>query len=241
MNPPVADAPTVAATPPERRKGGKGKKGGPIGSDFGGVAKEPSPEEKMSTPTALLAMAAQTESSKEEDRPSLADIAKALRQAATKIGALEKQIGDMGQTLQQVHMLTGSSLQGYSDPSRMVSLEVASRHAQPLMAADLDQEESQSFLVKKGDADVKEAHEKAVAQATAKPTIITGGGTTGGGSDGAPVKSKEEMDAARRARLERLEATQNAKSQEIMEAEKKKKAHDALFNQVGPNKPLGRL
>merc|ERR1712113_1265079 len=131
-------------------------------------------------------------------------------------------------------MGTGQTLEGYGttfQPSVQQLEKVAAMQNRDVVVsqtmADDDPESGQSsFMVKKADKDLQEVHEKAKARPAVSGSGITGGGSVGGT---AAAKTKDEIDAARKARLDRLEAAQNLKRKENEEAERKKKAQDALF------------
>eukprot|EP00927_Polykrikos_kofoidii_P055156 TRINITY_DN49444_c0_g1_i1.p1 TRINITY_DN49444_c0_g1~~TRINITY_DN49444_c0_g1_i1.p1 ORF type:complete len:290 (-),score=68.61 TRINITY_DN49444_c0_g1_i1:108-977(-) len=233
----------AASEPAGGKKGGKGGKKGfhPAHSKFDAADEA---EETVSAPgvsaTELLALATEVESelasaAKEaEDSKStaagaaIARVPEVLRRTAARLGALEKSSADMGATLRAINLMSGrgmTSIVGGLPGADPVDMDVAANDG------------PRSFLHKKGDEDVQELHRVAAQQ---RPT---GGSSSAGGALSAVEKTKEEMDAARKARLERLEAQQGAKQKEQAEAAIKSRAKEALFNSsmVGPAKPIGRL
>mmetsp|Transcript_88391 Transcript_88391/g.166563 ORF Transcript_88391/g.166563 Transcript_88391/m.166563 type:complete len:424 (-) Transcript_88391:269-1540(-) len=168
-------------------------------------------------------------------------LAEAMREAASKIAALENVMSEFGQALHIVNMVSANSLRSALNPEK--SEGGGSKSVlDSLSAAQEKQEETRSFLHKKGDSDLHELH-RAAAQPLARQTS-GGGGISGSGSCGSPSSrplTKEEMDKARQARLAVLEAKQAEKKKEQEEAEEKGKSREALFNRpfTGPAKPLG--
>lgn len=220
----------AAAEPAEKKpwsgkgKNGKGKKNA-IGA--GEARTDGGKDSGPVTATALLAMAVALDNRNGEAVPEPAQISQRLRQAAVRLGSLEKTVAELGQTMQAVHVLTGRSLDG---------LGVADKTdgSPPLMEEEFA---TKSYLHKKGDEELQEQH-RAVAQA--RPVQVSGGST--GGSVDTPAKTKEEMDQARRARLERLEAQQAERRKQMEDADKRSKAREAMFaSGVGPSKQLGQL
>jgi len=209
-----------------RGKGCKGKKGSGTG-DSGGCGRENSGAASV---TSLLTLASRAESANTEAHPSAAQLAHALRQAAARIGSLERALGDLGQTMQAISALSSRSLEGLGGTQDGAAAEAA---------ASGDAEATRSFLVKKGDEDVQEQY-RALAQA--RPTLASGV-SAAGGTLNAEAKTKDEMDQARRARLEKLEAMQAERKKQLEDADKRSKAHDALFSSslVGPARPLGKI
>lgn len=200
--------------------------------------------EEAVTAVGLLAMAQRvengggapaTEGSAEAATPEPVQVAKLLRQAAARIGALEKHREDLGQTLRAVNSLTGRSLAaaGLLSTDDMPTTQIvdASGDGEP---------RGQSYMIKKGDEDVQEAHR---AAAQMRPTTTSGGTTGGGGALSGQAKTREEMEQARRERLARLEQAQADKKREQDEAAAKTRARDALFQQpfASSAKPLGKL
>merc|ERR1712038_1811986 len=100
-------------------------------------------------------------------------------------------MGEFAQTLSAVNALTSRALEGAG-----VS-DVADSSGQA-------QEVTRSYLVKRGDEDVQDQYR---ATSQVRPSHGTGISTTGGALT-ASAKTKDEMDQARRARLEKLEAEQ---------------------------------
>jgi len=213
----------AAPAPPRKGKGGKGKKG--LGK--GDAAADAQEAGDTATATSLLAMASRVESGDAEQRPDPAQLAQLLRRAAARVASLEKAVGNLGQTLQTVHALSGRVLDG-----------CGGAQAQVPESAEPPEEAPKSYLIKKGDEDVQEQY-RALQQARPSQT----GGSVGGGALATSAKSKDEMDQARMARLERLEAQQAERKKQLEGADKKSKAHDAMFNTglVNAPKVLGRL
>merc|ERR1719491_2048720 len=109
-----------------------------------------------------------------------------------------------------------------------------------MVMADEDSEgkpATQSYMLKKADADVAEAHERAKE---ARPSTV--GSTNAGGALSGEAKTREEMDAARRERIERLEKQQADKSNQMAQAAEKNRAREALFEKpfMASAKTLGR-
>merc|ERR1712048_1540618 len=117
--------------------------------------------------------------------------------------------------LQTVHTLTGRTLEGGGgSPVSLVS------QVPETIFVQAQEEETKSFLVKKGDEELQEAFRAANEK---RPTHVSGGSS--GGALASSAKTKDEMDQARMARLERLEAQQSEKKKEMDDATKKSKAH----------------
>mmetsp|Transcript_126751 Transcript_126751/g.247021 ORF Transcript_126751/g.247021 Transcript_126751/m.247021 type:complete len:279 (-) Transcript_126751:26-862(-) len=222
--------PTGAPAEPAEKKpwSGKGKNGkGKRGATGAGEAKtDVGKDSGPVTATALLAMAVALDNRDEEAAPEPAQISRLLRQAAVRLGSLEKTVAELGQTMQAVHVLTGRSLNGLGVSDKVDG------------STSLMEEEcaTKSYLHKRGDDELQEQHRSA---AQVRPVQVSGGST--GGSD-TSAKTKEEMDQARKARLERLEAQQAERRKQIEDADKRSKARDAMFaSGVGPAKQLGQL
>jgi len=222
-------APIHSSTKPK----GKGKKG-----KAGFLAMTASPAEaagakpyedpaSMVTGSDLLAMASRFEGAATSGAEELIkEVAPLLRKAATRLGSLEKSVGELSQTLSAAHSMLGRGLAaagvvGGDLPESDVTL-----------GASMD---DKTFMVKKGDEELQAAHR---AAAVVRP--VSGSGAAGGplGS-----KSKEEMEKARQARFQQLEAQQAEKRKEQDAAATKTKAREAMFEQRlgGPAKPLGKL
>jgi len=198
-------------------KNGKGKRNATAAGEDGGPV----------TAAALLSMAATLDNGNEEAVPERAQISQLLRQAAVRLGTLEKTVAELGQTMQAVHSLTGRSLNGLGVTD---SADGSTPQTEEEFA-------TKSYLHKRGDEELQEQHRTA---AQVRPVQVSGGST--GGSLDASARTKEEMDQARRARLERLEAQQAERRKQIDDADKRSKAREALFTSgVGPSKQLGQL
>lgn len=169
------------------------------------------------------------------EAPPHSKIAESLRGGASRMLRLERRVQEFGQALLMVNQLSAASLRGGGFS------ESGGDH----------QESERSYLHKKGDADLQEAHRAAavVHRQNSGGTVgggsQTSGGVVGGGSLNSASKpmTKEEMDKARRERLDRLEAQQAKKKQELAAADEKTKSREALFNRplVGPQKSLGKF
>mmetsp|Transcript_15433 Transcript_15433/g.42431 ORF Transcript_15433/g.42431 Transcript_15433/m.42431 type:complete len:301 (-) Transcript_15433:67-969(-) len=170
------------------------------------------------TATALLAAAGRLDTG---DANRYAEVGQLLRGAAVRIGSLERVVEELRQTVQAVHSMLGRTVQRFGGPEQPLQLQ--------------GEDGPKSFLVKKGDEDVQEAHRSA---AQVRPTVVSSSAEP----LSAEAKTKEEMNQARRARLERLEAQQNERKKQLEDSAAKSRAHDAMFEQrVGAAKPLGRL
>jgi len=225
LAPPAGDVAEPAEKTPCSGKGknGKGKRSA---TGAGEARTDGGKDSGPVTAAALLAIAVALDNRNEEAVPEPAQISKLLRQAAVRLGTLEKTVAELGQTMQAVHALTGRSLDG-------LGVDKADGSA-PLMEEEFA---TKSYLHKKGDEELQEQHR---AAAQVRPVQVSGGST--GGSLDAPAKTKEEMDQARRARLERLEAQQAERRKQLEDADKRSKAREALFaSGVGPSKQLGQL
>merc|ERR1712157_534933 len=92
-------------------------------------------------------------------------------------------------------------------------------------AARPKEEEPRSFMIKKGDADVQERHQRAqsgmLQRSVSGESNASWGGST---STAAAPMSREDMEKARKARLEKLEAQQAEKKKQIQDAEEKQKS-----------------
>lgn len=174
--------------------------------------------------------------------PPAEKLAAAMREAASKLAALENVAQEFGQALHIVNMISANSLRSALNPEQAEGGSSKSV-LDSLSAAQEKQEDTRSFLHKKGDSDLHELH-RAAAQPLARQTS-GGSGISGSGSCGSPTSkpmTKEEMDKARQARLAVLEAKQAEKKKEKEEAEERAKSREALFNQpfAGAPKPLGQ-
>jgi len=118
----------------------------------------------------------------------------------------------------------------------MVGLQQAALQQQQ-QAAAAKEEEPRSFLMKRGDVDMQEAHQQAQQQKPAAERSVSGSGVAS-----SVHMTKEEMDKARRARAEKLERDQAKKARERQEAEAKSRSREALFNSpfAGAAKPMGK-
>eukprot|EP00933_Yihiella_yeosuensis_P060783 TRINITY_DN63577_c0_g1_i1.p1 TRINITY_DN63577_c0_g1~~TRINITY_DN63577_c0_g1_i1.p1 ORF type:complete len:418 (-),score=99.88 TRINITY_DN63577_c0_g1_i1:83-1336(-) len=177
----------------------------------------------------LLAIAHRLESGTWDVHPS--ELVEYLRKTAAKVEVLEGAVSDSRQALMVMNHLSAHVLQGLGEGSQT---------AKPSKAPT--EEAPRSFLVKKGDSDLQEAHRLAVqarANQKANPGTNTGGTLSAGG---APM-TKEEMDKARKARVEKLEALQASKKKEQEDAAAKSRAQEAMFNSpfAGSAKPMGRF
>lgn len=170
------------------------------------------------------------------------ELAALLRRTALRVRSLEGGLGEMGQVMEMMHILSGRALHAFG-----AQTGGEEQGGIPRMQAPRQQQEEvpRSFMVKKGDADVQEMHRAAAAQRPSQLARQTSGGSSAGGtlSHASTPMSKEEMDKARRARLMQLEQQQAEKVKEQEEAEAKAKAREAMLNsfQVGPAKPLGKF
>lgn len=119
----------------------------------------------------------------------------------------------------------------------MVGLQQAALQQQQ-QAAAAKEEEPRSFLMKRGDVEMQEAHQQAQQQKPAAERSVSGSGVAS-----SVHMTKEEMDKARRARAEKLERDQAEKARERQEAEAKSRSREALFNSpfAGATKPMGKF
>jgi len=187
---------------------------------------------------AILELAQRFEAGLGDAHPG--EVAAALRRAAARVEVLETNLTEFGRGLQLTHMLSGQLLQGFSGLSRD-----ASQARSPVGDGGHEEEAPRSFLVKKGDS---ELHEQYRLAATVRPSGLvrqTSGGSSNSGalSTASTPMTKEEMDRARRARLEMLEGQQAEKRRKLDEGVSKSRAREAMFNpmQPGPSKPLGKF
>jgi hypothetical protein len=187
----------------------------------------PEPEVDASSAAGLMAFAASLENG--GPAPSPAKLAELMRESASRMLILEGAIKEFGQALQMVNVISATSLRGgMGNLSSELGAESSPKSP--------SEEGGRSFLLKKGDADLQELHQKA---ASASPMIRTTSGTTGGGTLSSTPMSKEDMDKARQARLAKLEALQSEKQKEKDDADEKSRARDAMFSRRDdPRKPV---
>jgi len=182
-------------------------------------------EQKAISSSVLHAMARQLEST-ETETVNPTELAQLLRGAATRMEALESAASDFAQALQMVNIISGTAMRGADNQNQST--------AQP-------EEGTRSFLIKKGDADLQDAHKNA----SAFQRQLSGVSTCSGGSlsSSATPMTRQEMDVARQARLARLEAQQAEKKRQLDEAEARERSKEALLKKtfVGPAKPLGKM
>eukprot|EP00441_Pelagodinium_beii_P044219 CAMPEP_0197627324 /NCGR_PEP_ID=MMETSP1338-20131121/5969_1 /TAXON_ID=43686 ORGANISM="Pelagodinium beii, Strain RCC1491" /NCGR_SAMPLE_ID=MMETSP1338 /ASSEMBLY_ACC=CAM_ASM_000754 /LENGTH=279 /DNA_ID=CAMNT_0043198015 /DNA_START=27 /DNA_END=862 /DNA_ORIENTATION=+ len=110
-----------------------------------------------------------------------AELIQALHSIATRVEGLEASLGESTQALMLMNHLSARALQGLSG---MPGVSQKSEEEAP----------GRSFLMKKGDADIHEAHQKALQQRPRTPS--SGTATSGTLSTGATPMTKEEMDKA---------------------------------------------
>lgn len=180
-------------------------------------------EVDASSAAGLMAFAALLENGGPSPPP--AKLAEIIKESASRMLILEGAVKDFSQALQMVNVISATGLRGAMNELGM--------DTSPKPQA----EEGRSFLIKKGDADLHELHQKA-----STPMARTTSGTTGGGALSSTPLTKEEMDKARQARLAKLEAMQSEKQKEKDEADEKSRARDAMFSRRAdlPSKPLGK-
>lgn len=219
--------PAVEGGAPGTKAKGSGKASGKKGGKSAGAPGTSQPAEEQVTTSDLLAMAQRLES--EMDAPP-EQLPQLLRRAAARIGTLEKTIGEFTQTLRAAHTLTGQALQSIElgIPCDAGQLFTSYEHV-------MDGDASKSYLIKRGDEDLQEAH-----RATVQPRPVSSSGAAGGALS-AQARTKEEMDQARLARLERLEAQQADKAREREEAATKARARDKLFEKPFVGKTIGQF
>lgn len=214
--------------PSKGKGGGKGKAAGKRAALLAGsIGDDTLEKEEPVTACVLFALAQALDSGFSDQSP--AQLVATIRRAATRMGKLERSIGEIGHALRSVATLSSQTLAatgllaGDVEPSQL-----------PDVSAEADS--ARSFMVKQASEDVAEAH-----RAAQQLRPGTGVGHEGGVLS-TEAKSKEEMEAARKARLARLESQQADKAKEIGQAEAKNKAREALFNRpnVGAAKPLGQ-
>jgi len=101
------------------------------------------------------------------------------------------------------------------------------------------------LVMKWGTHELDTEHRLAAAVRPSGLSRQTSGGSSNGGalSPASAPLTKDEMDKARRARLEMLEAQQAEKKREMEEGVSKSRAREAMFNpiQPGPSKRLGEF
>jgi len=220
----AGESTAASANGRERSAKGKGKKGKAGGK---GSSEEKEDREAATVSAAeLLAMAGRLEAggADAEAAATPAQMAQLFRQAASRMAALEKMAGELKQVLTTVNSLTGRALVGGNVRSDFTDEIVVQ-----------GEDSGKSYLIKKGDEEMQEAHR---AAAQMRPSC-----TTGSGSLSVEAKTKAEMDQARQARLERLEAQQATKKKEQEDAAAKSRAKEAMFERpfVGAAKPLGKF
>mmetsp|Transcript_29287 Transcript_29287/g.66142 ORF Transcript_29287/g.66142 Transcript_29287/m.66142 type:complete len:278 (+) Transcript_29287:77-910(+) len=205
-------------------KGKKGKAGGNPAAMFSSSEDKETGEAPTVSAAELLAMAGRLEAggADAEAAATPAQMAQLFRQAASRMAALEKTAGELKQVLTTVNSLTGRALVGGNVRSDFTDEIVVQ-----------GEDSGKSYLIKKGDEEMQEAHR---AAAQMRPSC-----TSGSGSLSVEAKTKEEMDQARQARLERLEAQQASKKKEQEDNAAKSRAREAMFERqfVGAAKPLG--
>jgi hypothetical protein len=189
---------------------------------------EPIPIQVDATSAGLTAFATSLENG--GPVPSPAQLAGIMRDSASRMRVLEEAVKEFSQALQMVNVISATGLRGGMGE---LGIDTSPKSQQ--------EEGGRSFLIKKGDADLQELHQKA---ASATPMARTTSGTTGGGalSTSSVPLTKEEMDKARQARLAKLEAMQQEKAKEKAEADEKSRARDAMFSRRSdpPGRPLGK-
>jgi hypothetical protein len=177
---------------------------------------------------ALMALAARLEGGNLEVHPS--ELVDMLRHTANRVEAIESAMNDSCQALMLVNHLSARVLQGLNEGG----------HQLPAPASSKPTEDStRSFLIKKGDVELQESHRATAAMKLTQSNVSCGGTL----SASSVPKSKEELDRAREARLQRLEALQADKKKEQEDAAAKAKSKEAMFQapSVGLSKPLGRF
>jgi hypothetical protein len=185
------------------------------------------PEVDVTSSAGLLAFAALLEGGTESPPPE--KLAEMLKETASKMQVLEGTMKEFAQALQMVNMISATGLR-----SGMAAINgEATPESSPTGAKE--EETGRSFLVKRGDADLQEAHQKA-----AQPMYRQ---TSGGACSEAAV-SKEEMAKQRQARLAMLEKKQQEKQKEKDEADERYRAREAMFTRkdeiTGKAKPAGK-
>eukprot|EP00930_Biecheleria_cincta_P068370 TRINITY_DN5575_c0_g1_i2.p1 TRINITY_DN5575_c0_g1~~TRINITY_DN5575_c0_g1_i2.p1 ORF type:complete len:426 (+),score=134.59 TRINITY_DN5575_c0_g1_i2:56-1333(+) len=184
--------------------------------------------EEMTPGAALLELAKSLENGTLDCHP--ATLVAALRSVAARVESLEGNFAEASQALMLLNHLSARALQGLGagGGGGLAGLVGSNGSAQ--------EEAPRSFLVKKGDSDLQELHRQ--------PPVLKRG-TSGGGtlSSASTPMSKEDMDKARKARLDKLEEQQASKKRELEEAEERSKSREAMFNRhfVGAAKPMGKF
>eukprot|EP00929_Paragymnodinium_shiwhaense_P115766 TRINITY_DN84842_c0_g1_i1.p1 TRINITY_DN84842_c0_g1~~TRINITY_DN84842_c0_g1_i1.p1 ORF type:complete len:268 (+),score=96.30 TRINITY_DN84842_c0_g1_i1:73-876(+) len=206
-----------AATASSSSSKGKGKSKNKAAAKADAADAAAAPTEEAVTAVTMLAKAQTAEAAGD------AELGSFLRRAAAKLGVMEKTCAELGQTLQTVYGLVGRTLEGMGAAAGPAAIAAPA-------------EGSKSYLFQKGDEDLAEAHRQAAAQ---RPSM---GVAQSGGSLSTGSKTRDEMDAARRARLERLETQQATRHKELEDAATKARAKEALFNTpfAGAARPLGQ-
>mmetsp|Transcript_5673 Transcript_5673/g.13326 ORF Transcript_5673/g.13326 Transcript_5673/m.13326 type:complete len:284 (-) Transcript_5673:173-1024(-) len=209
----------AAAAATSGKAGGKGKgKAGKRAALLTGTIGEDAVMEEGEEPVNAATLLALSKSIEDGKVPSNEELAKILKRASTKMGTLEKAVGELGQAMRAISTMSGQTLAA----AGLLSADNLS--AMPMME---DSAEGKSYMIRKADEDLAEAHRAAAA---ARPSTSSSHGPSEATlSSGGAAKSKEEMDAARRARLERLEAQQADKIRERESADAKSRAREALF------------
>jgi len=182
-------------------------------------------EQKVVSSSMLHAMAQQLESTETESvNPS--ELAQLFRGAATRMEALETAASDFARALQMVNIISATAMRGADNENQSSAPR---------------EEGTRSFLIKKGDTDLHDAHKSAATF----QRQLSGASTCSGGSlsSSATPMTRQEMDVARQARVARLEAQQAEKKRQLDEAEARERSRESLLKKpfVGPAKPLGKI
>jgi len=108
--------------------------------------------------------------------------------------------------------------------------------SQASQAQAQEEDEGRSFMMKKGDADVSEAHRQ--AQFSRPPTSSI----TGSGVLSSDTMSKEDKDRQRRAHFEQMQKNAAERAREQEAADQKSRSREAMFNTpfAGAPKMLGK-
>lgn len=158
--------------------------------------------EEMTPAAAVLELAKYLEGGSLDGHP--ATIVAALKTIAARVELLEGNFAEASQALMLLNHLSARALQGLgAGGGGLAGLTGGNGSAQ-------EEEAPRSFLVKKGDSDLQELHRQ--------PPMLKRG-TSGGGvlSSASTPTSKEDMEKARKARLDMLEAQQASKKRELEE------------------------
>jgi hypothetical protein len=185
--------------------------------------------EEMTPGAALLELAKSLENGTLDSHPAM--LVATLKSIAARVESLEGNFAEASQALMLLNHLSARALQGLGagGGGGLAGLMGSNGSAQ-------EEEAPRSFLVKKGDSELQELHRQ--------PPVLKRGSSGGGVlSSASTPMSKEDMDKARKARLDRLEEQQASKKRELEEAEERSKSREAMFNRpfVGSAKPLGRF